>query len=424
LVGGGFGDVTRALNWLTVILFVASLVLRNPLLFLLGVLLALVAGVTALWDHYALAGVTYTRRLGATRIFVGEETDLWIEIVNAKPLPLAWLGIEDEIPDGIKIAKGHVYRSYKWTRFILTNLISLRFYERVRKRYRLRALQRGALDFGPAELRSGDIFGFKKQKKVVPDVDWLIVYPKVVPVTALNLPAAHPFGDARTARKISEDPLRIIGTRAYAPGDSPRLIHWKATARRQELQTKVFEPGATRASAVFLNVRTVAERPGYIPEYLELAITAAASVARFLLDAREAVGLYANTSRRGEAALVRLPPSRRPDRWFEILDTLAWINYLATASFERCLQAEATSLPFGAAVIAISAITTENLIAALLDLKRSGHPVTWLSIGKSMPDYVPDELQVYWIGDRTTYQQLLELDLPLTARTVPAGDAN
>ncbi len=414
--------MTRALNWLTATLFVASLVLRNPLLFLLGVLLALVAGVTALWDRYALAGVTYTRRMGAARMFVGEETDLWVEIVNAKPLPLAWLRIEDEIPDGIKIAKGHVYRSYKWTRFILTNLISLRFYERVRKRYCLRALQRGALEFGPAELRSGDIFGFKDQKKLITDVDWLIVYPKVVPVTALNLPADYPFGDAKTARKISEDPLRIVGTREYAPGDSPRLIHWKATARRQELQTKVFEPGAARATAVFLNVRTVAERPGYVPEYLELAITAAASVARFLLDAREAVGLYANTSRLRETALVRLPPSRRPDRWFEILDTLAWINSLATASFERCLQAEATSLPFGAAVIAISAIATDELVAALLDLKRNGHPVTWLSIGKGVPDHVPDELQVYWIGDRTTYRQLLEFDTPLMARAVPAGD--
>jgi len=415
--------VTQALNWLTFILLAASLALRNPLLFLLGVLLALVAGVTALWDRYALTGVTYTRRLGTTRMFVGEETDLWIEIVNAKPLPLAWLRIEDEIPDGIKFSKGKVYRSYKWTRFILTNLISLRFYERVRKHYRLRAMQRGAFELGPVELRSGDMFGFKYQEKVIPEIDWLIVYPKVVPVTALGLPAAYPFGDSKTARKITDDPLRIMGVRPYTPGDNPRFIHWKATARRRELQTQVFEPGAARASAIFLNARTT-EEAGYIPEYFELAATAAASVARHLLDAREAVGLYANTSRLRTGGLVRLPPSRRPDRWFEILDTLAWINYLASASFEHLLRAEAASLPFGAAVIAISAVTTDDLIAALLDLQRGGHPVTWLSIGPSAPEHVPDDLQMYWIGDRTTHQRLVEADLPLTALTVPERDAS
>jgi len=416
--------VTQTLNWLTVIVFLASLILRNPLLFLLGVLLALVAGVTALWDRYALAGVTYTRHLGAQRMFVGEETDLWIEVVNAKPLPLAWLKIEDEIPDGIKIPKGKVYRSYKWTRFILANLISLRFYERVRKHYRLRAMQRGALEFGPVELRSGDMFGFKYQEKEDSHIDWLIVYPKVVSVTALGLPATYPFGDAQTARKITEDPLRVTGVRAYAPGDSPRFIHWKATARRRELQSKVFEPGAARATAILLNALTVADQPGYIPEYFELAVTAAASVARFILNRREAVGLYANTSRLRERPLVRLPPSRRPDRWFEVLDTLAWVNCLAAVSFEPMLQAEAASLPFGAAVIAISAVTTDDMIAALLDLQRSGHPITWLSIGESAPEHVPDDLQMYWIGDRTTYQRLVELDLPLTVRTDQPADAD
>jgi len=63
--------MTRILNWLTVLLFVVSIILQNPLLFLLAVLLALVALTTALWGRYALAGVTYARRFGAARLFVG-----------------------------------------------------------------------------------------------------------------------------------------------------------------------------------------------------------------------------------------------------------------------------------------------------------------------------------------------------------------
>jgi uncharacterized protein (DUF58 family) len=386
----------RLLNWLALILLVASVVSQNPLLFLLAALLALVALVTWLWGRYALAGVTYTRRLGAKRMFVGEETDLWIELVNAKPLPLAWLKANDEFPVEMALLKGELHHTHKQTRMLLSNLVSLRFYERLRKHYRLRAKRRGALEFGPVELSSGDMFGFKTLRQTLPHIDQLIVYPKLVPVTALGLPAAHPFGEAKTARKIAEDPLRLMGVREYAPGDSPRRIHWKATARRGALQTKMFEPSAQRASAIFLDLQTVEYGYyGVVPEYLELAITASASVARYLLDAREAVGLYANGARRTESELVRLPPSRRPARWFEILDTLAWLNYLSlTLTLEQYLRAEMNALPFGASIVVISAVVTEGLVALLLDAKRAGYPVTLLAM--------------YWIGGREAFEKISE----------------
>ncbi len=407
--------MTRILNWLTVLLFVVSIILQNPLLFLLAVLLALVALTTALWGRYALAGVTYTRRFGAARLFVGEETDLWIEIANAKPLPLAWLRAVDEFPVEMELVKGRMFRTHKENRRHLVNLVSLRFYERVRKHYRLRAKHRGALEFGPVEISSGDMFGFQTQQKLDPQTDWLIVYPKVVPITALGLPAAHPFGEVKTTRRIAQDPLRMMSVREYVPGDSPRLIHWKATARRGALQTKIFDPSAARVSAIFLDLNTVA--PGYwgiVPEYVEFGMTIAASVARYLLDAREAVGLYVNSSRRNEGDLVRFPPSRRPARWLEILDTLAWLIDLSWTHIEDCLRAEASALPFGATVIVISAVITDEVIAALLDLKTAGHPVALMAIGESAPTNVPDELRMFWLGGRAAYEQLMTLELDET----------
>ncbi|MCX7840571.1 MAG: DUF58 domain-containing protein, partial [Anaerolineae bacterium] len=200
--------MSRLINSLTFILIVASVILRNPLLFLVAMLLALVALTTTLWGRYALAGVTYKRRLGATRMFVGEETDLWIEITNAKPLPLAWLKADDEFPDAVELVKGTLWHTHKPTRRVLSNLVSLRFYERVRKHYRLRAKKRGALEFGPVELSSGDLFGLQLRRETREQFDELIVYPKVVPVHVLGLPAAHPFGDAKTSRRVTQDPLR------------------------------------------------------------------------------------------------------------------------------------------------------------------------------------------------------------------------
>ncbi len=411
--------MTRVLNWLTVGLFVAALASRNPLLFLLATLLALVAGLTALWDRYALTAVTYTRHIATPRLFVGEETDAVIEIVNAKPLPLAWLKVEDEWPDEVALLRGRFHHHWKVGRRVLFNMISLRFYERVRKQYRLRAEHRGALAFGPVELRSGDMFGFREQEQEVAEQDWLIVYPKVVPVTELGLPAAHPFGDAKTARRIIEDPLRVAGVRPYVPGDSPRYIHWRATARRGELQTRVFDPSAAHTTALFLDLRTLRDAPGMNPDYVEYAISATASLARYLLDAREAVGVYVNGAwRNAETLTVRLPPARRPAHWFDILDALARLSGFTAADISVFLAANLGTLPFGATIIVVSAAPTENLSATLLDARRAGHPVALVAIGEAPPADVPDVIPVFWIGGEAAYRRLVaypavpgELDL-------------
>ncbi len=403
--------MTKGLNTLAVILLIAGILMRNPLLILLALLLGLVAGLSALWDRYALAEVSYSRRLVEARLFAGDETDVTVEVVNAKPLPLAWLKVEDEWPGQVEMLRGKLMRSYKPSRRLLHVLLSLRFYERVRKHYRLRATQRGAFEFGPALVSSGDMFGFRAQERHYDGRDWLTVYPRVVPVSALGLPAAHPFGDVRTVRRISDDPLQITGVRPYTAGDSPRSLHWKATARRGELQTKVFDPGALRSAAVFVDLRTVQGFPGVVPEYLELAITAGASVARCLLDAREAVGLYANGARRNEAGLLRLPPSRRPAQWTDMLESLAWLSGLAMVSLESCLRAEGPALPYGAEVIAVSALPGEGLLAALLDLQRAGHPVALLAVGDDRPPDMPAGLTAYWIGGRETWNQLTRIEL-------------
>lgn len=404
--------MTRLLNLFTLFLFAACIFLQNGLLFLLAVLLGLVAVTTALWGRYALAEVTYTRKFGAGRMFAGEEIDYWIEVVNAKPLPLAWLKADDEIPAEIELVGTPVLATHKPGRRILTNLFSLRFYERVRKPYRLRALQRGAVEFGGVVLSSGDMFGLQTQRAEIARTDLLVIYPRVVPITALGLPAAHPFGDARMTRKIAEDPLRLMMVREYASGDSLRFIHWKATARRGMLQTKIFEPSAARVSAIFLDIQTLPNKyMSFVPEYLEYAITAAASVARFLLDGREMVGLYSNGTRRNEGETVHLAPSRRPAHWSEILDTLAWLNYLTMTPLDDFLHAELPTLPFGATIIAISAVAEEPLVSALLDARRAGHPVVLLAIGQAPPAHVPEDLQMYWLGGEEEYRKLMILDL-------------
>ena len=259
--------------------------------------------------------MTYERHFSQGRAFFGEEIELTVAVSNRKLLPLAWLEVEDDLPLDLPLVSGQLAVSHKVRRGTLLNLFALRPYERVRRRYRLRCAARGYHAFGPAVVRSGDLFGFARREATLPAEDYLLVYPRVLPLVRLGLPAADPFGDRGLRRWLFEDPLRTVGVREYVPGDSPRRIHWAATARLGELQVKVYEPTTTYRLVVVLNLNTFGEFwwwLGFDRQALELAVTVAASVAAWAVEHGYQVGLLAN----GNAGLadfkVKVPPSREP----------------------------------------------------------------------------------------------------------------
>lgn len=372
--------MSRPVLVILIFLLALSLLLRSPLLFLLDVLLGLLAGATWLWQRYGLSEVSYARRFEQDRLFCGESTTLWVEVVNAKPLPLPWLKADDEFPEKIIVENTDLGQGARPYRQSLTTLLSLRWYERVRRRYHIRTLQRGAYEFGPVFLATGDLFGFRQQHKEVALSSVLLVYPRIVPVVGLEIPAARPGGEFMTERRVLPDPLRLAGVRDYTPGDNFRHIHWKATARRGQLQTKVFDPSAAHQVVIGANGQTL-ERAfeGNLPDQFELVMTIAASVANAAWEARRPVGFFTNSALR--LGNMRVPAARHPAQLTRIFETLAQLTYFTQQPFENALRLEASQLPYGASLILISAILTDPICAALLDLREAGHPVLFIGVG-------------------------------------------
>jgi uncharacterized protein (DUF58 family) len=395
-------------------LLILSLALRSPLLLLLDVLLALVAGASALWGRYCLAGVTYQRQFETDRLFCGEQVQLWVEIVNAKPLPLAWLKVEDEFPEDFQVERTELTTASKPHRRTLTNLLSLRWYERVRRRYRLTAERRGAYEFGPALLSSGDIFGFQTRVREQASTHTLLVYPRLVPVEHLRIRMARPSGEMLSDRRIIEDPLRLAGVREYRPGDSVRHIHWKSTARQGRLQTKVFEPGASQHLVLCLNGQTLEHAyEGVLSDYFETVITVGAALANEALAQRHPVGLFTNNSVRDAYHRVRLPATRHAEQLTRVLETMAQLTHFTLMPFDQLLRLEAPTLPFGASVVAVSAIATEPIQAALLALHDAGHPTALVLVadpGRVPRTSLPAAIPVYVVTQNWTELETLELD--------------
>lgn len=393
------------------LLFLFSVLLREPTLLLLDLLLILAALASTLWGRYSLARVTYRRRLGSQRLFLGDETTLDVEITNSKLLPLPSLQAEDRFPRGIALLKGQLEVSLFPRQGILRNTLSLRWYERVTRRYRLRANHRGVYELGPVILEAGDLFGFERQRRRADETERLIVYPGILSLTQLDLPAEFPFGEGKPIRRVVEDPLRLRGAHEYQSGDSMRHIHWKATAHTGHLQTKEYAPGASRYLVIFLNASTARHfYEGLNLPLLEFLITVAASVATAAAEEGCRVGLYVNEWGMGEL-YMHVPPSARPDQLMSILEVLAQDVLWGHVPLVRLLNLELPRLPYGSTVVVISALVDEDLLSALLDVKATGRRVVLLTVGGDPPSIELDGFPVYHVrfGDESHDIERLEL---------------
>ena len=364
-----------------VIILLVALFKRDNLIFTMALILGLLGTVVWLWSRYSLSEVTYRRRFSVERLFFGEQTELLLEVTNAKPLPLAWLRSEDDIPDALALAPDEHVRHYLASRRVLVNLFSLGLYQRVIRRYTVTGTQRGAWKFGPAKLVCGDIFGFGSRHQEFADTTLLLVYPRLYELPELGLDARHPFGDHQTRNRLIDDPLLLSGVREYLPGDNFRHIHWKSTARRQELQTKLFEPSASRPLAIFINIRTFTHRfEGINPDLREFAISAGASLARWAQLRGEAFGVFANSMMHA-GRRVRVAPSAQPRQLSRVLEALAYCVSVPYTTIERVLQQETDHLRNGTSIVLISATLSDGLRRVLADLHRRGFAVTLLGIG-------------------------------------------
>jgi uncharacterized protein (DUF58 family) len=367
-----------------VILFIVSLAARETALFLLTLALFSADALSRIWGRYCLDGIEYRRTLSRRQVTWGESISLDIEVVNRKLLPLPWLDVSDELPTAMPPIRARLDHSYRSGRALLANLLSLRPYERVRRRYTIPCVKRGEHDFGPARIRSGDLFGLITRETSIDEVQTLLVLPPVIPLTALGLPARQPLGELRTQSWLFDDPSRLAGARDYRPGDSQRRIHWAATARTQKLQSRVYEATTSHRLAVFLDLATggsVWWWQGQDEELAEKAITAAAAVSTWGLDRGYQVGLATNGNHRGSWDEVSVAPASDDAQQSRLLVALARLQPFAGRSFAAVLDRQGSRLPFGTSVVVVATSVGESTAARLMALRARGHPVTILLAG-------------------------------------------
>ena len=153
--------------------------------------------------------------------------------------------------------------------------------ERGRVRWSAPGPKRGKYRFRSMDLVTRSPFGLLERRVTLTEPDQLLVYPRVGPLSRRwHLVQRHANETRRGQRHDrSAQHHEYHGLRDYRPGDSPRLIHWRTSARLGQPMVKEFEQQNEQDLAILIDPwlpRTkvsVEQREG-----LELAIEFAASL--------------------------------------------------------------------------------------------------------------------------------------------------
>jgi len=402
---------------LTLLLFILGAVLRHSGLLLIALLATTSTCLAWLWNRLVLQRVEYTREFAVPRVFVGERATLAVAVTNRKLLPVPWLRVDDAFPDSLSLIDRELKPSSAPGKTLLSHLVTLGPHERVKWTYEIDCTRRGFYFFGPADMQSGDVFGFFARRRRLKAPARLIVYPRVRPLPELGFPGKDPFGELRTTRHIVEDPIHTVGVREYHPEDTIKRVHWKASARYGELQVKVYEPTITRQLVLFLNVASFPKTwMGVIPERQEQAISVAASIAQHTVQRQFAIGLIANGSVPRSDQPIKVLPSRAPDQLTRVLEALAAVSGYATNDIEKLLAVQSPRLALGATLVVVTTVVTDDLLAQMLRLRDAGRRLALVSLD---PGFKDDGLP----GITTYHIPLAEIDFAgvwTKAAAVPA----
>jgi len=320
-----------------VLLFIALLQSQRDLTVLALLVLGVAIG-ARLWSRMSLSGIKCSSMVDKQKVFPGETLTLRVHAENRKFLPV-WLRMKVPVASGLSSSLDDA---------TFTNESGLLWYERAQFHWGLVARRRGVYRVGPPHVEVGDLFGFFPRKKKTEGDLHVIVYPRLVPVRSPSLPRRDFFG-VPGAKSPVQDPIYVLGTRDYQHWRPARHIHWKASARHDRLQEKLFEPSEQEKVLLVVDVGRFADDNA--EESFEQTLEVVASLAVHCHQKGYAVGLLTNGIVQGGPTM--LPTVKNPEQLPSILEVLARLQMKPSGSLSGVLG-RALELPWGMSCVHFS----------------------------------------------------------------------
>jgi uncharacterized protein (DUF58 family) len=348
------GALARQLRFIfvgTVLLVAAFSTGISFLFFLVYLLAALVAG-SWLFARYGLRGVRAGYQVANPRAHVGEVLEAvyrvenrtrwskpWIEVWNDSTLPAT-------LPGRAIGVKGRASRQW-------LAKVSL--------------LRRGTYRLGPLRVRTGDPFGLFTTEMVVGQPTGIVVFPKIHVLPHWRLPPSPVDGTTPARRRFEAASPLVSGIRPYVQGDAINRIHWLSSVRHNELQVKEFDHEQAADLWLVLDLDRGSHAGVGEDASVEMAVTAAASIALQTLRENRAVGMAASARR-----LHVMQPDRGHRVEQKILHLLANVQPDGSQPLAEVLLEVMPQLRRGMTLCIVTGSTQRDWVRALSGLRRRG----------------------------------------------------
>ena len=314
------------------------------------------------------------------RVLEGEVVDLEITVSAQRPIPR--LRVSIALPVGLAamegsttVAVGEDGRSVEVSTPVSSN-------ER-RIVVPVECVRWGAYRRVGLRLQSTDFFGLFSFEMAASAIVPLKVFPAEKLLAQLLQPAETQLGLGELLSRRRGDGLEFAELRSYAVGDDRRRINWRASARGRGLWVNQHHPD--RNSDVVLLIDSSRTSRATDEEVLDLAVSAAASLASGHLGRRDRVGLIVLGGR-----LVWMRPRMASAQRYQILDVLSESRRFRGTGANAALRVPYRAVPPQSLIVGVSPLLDPAVVAAFGDLRGRGFDLALVEIASEVLTPVPD----------------------------------
>jgi uncharacterized protein (DUF58 family) len=298
-------------------------------------------------------------------LWSGRTFTIMVRISTTSRLPLPFALLDDRVPFGAQLVGGAANTAGEVSRD-----------KPVEWRYRIRCHSAGPLRCEGVRLRFADPQGFFFHETFLRHAVEYPVLPPLVDAEDNQRHTKHdnilpPPGIHRLRRAGSGSEL--LDLRDYQPGDPPRMIAWKASARKDKLITKELESDVPVRCTLLVDASQSVRLGPPGKNALSRLVEIASGVSQAALGNRDHVGLITFD----EENSAYMPPARTKRHLIDLLRRLSEIGRLPVAS----------SRPDVEALIPLAHALAQEVYPDLLDPRLNSWR-WWLPILFPRPEYL------------------------------------
>lgn len=257
---------------------VCAIIVGQTPLIRVGVLVAALPLLAALWIGRSRYRLALTRTVSPQLVAAGQSARVQLTLINEARTPTGVLLLEDHLPYVLGTRPRFVLEGigHGWRRHVT---------------YQVRSDVRGQFEIGPMSVRVTDPFGLIELGRAFHTTAPLTVTPRTVALPGIPLGGAWTGSGDNRPRAFAIGSAEDVTVREYRRGDDLRRVHWRSSARVGELMVRREEQPWQSRATVFLDNRLISHRGQGVASSLEAAVSAAASVAVHLSQRGYAVRL-------------------------------------------------------------------------------------------------------------------------------------